>query len=424
MRRKPFEHRSMALILSNRSYRLLFSASAVSNLGDGISALAFPWLASLLTRDPVLITLVAFAQRLPWLFFSIPAGVLTDRIDRRVLMVRADVMRMIITCGVVAIILSVPQLPLRSAPHGYIFGLAALAMMLGTAEVLRDNAAQTVLPSIVAKSDLEAANGQLWSIEEIMGSFVGPPLAGVLIAVAVPIPFVFDAVTFALAAWLVWLIALPPRIAPPHGKILDDIAAGWAWMRANPVILRLAIMLGLINALGMMVMSLLVLFSQDILGLTAVEHGLLLTAGAAGGVIGGFCGPWIVARFGGQTSVYAALLVMTVPFIAIAATQAAWVCAMALLVGTFGGVLWNVVTVSYRQRRIPDDVLGRVNSIYRFFGWGMMPVGILAGGVIVSAAEPNIGRDAALRVPIVISAIGHGAMFWYAMIALRLETSD
>jgi len=159
-------------------------------------------------------------------------------------MVRADVMRMIITCGVVAIILSVPQLPLRSAPHGYIFGLAALAMMLGTAEVLRDNAAQTVLPSIVAKSDLEAANGQLWSIEEIMGSFVGPPLAGVLIAVAVPIPFVFDAVTFALAAWLVWLIVLPPRIAPPHGKILDDIAAGWAWMRANPVILRLAIMLG------------------------------------------------------------------------------------------------------------------------------------------------------------------------------------
>ena len=107
----------MALLATNRSYRLLFSASAVSNLGDGISALAFPWLASLLTRDPVLITFVAFAQRLPWLLLSIPAGVLTDRADRRTLMVRADIMRVVLTSGVIALVLSVPELPLDGAPH-------------------------------------------------------------------------------------------------------------------------------------------------------------------------------------------------------------------------------------------------------------------------------------------------------------------
>ena len=243
-------------------------------------------------------------------------------------------------------------------------------MLLGTAEVVRDNAAQTVLPSIVAKADLETANGQMWSIEEIMGSFVGPPLAGVLIALAVPVPFAFDALTFALAAWLVWLIALPPRKAAPRRKIWEDVGEGWAWMRAHPVILRLAIMLGLINALGMLVMSLLVLFSQDVLGLRAVEHGLLLTAGAAGGVIGGLCGPWIVARLGGQRSIYASLVVMTVPFFVIAFTASAWVTALFLLVGMIGGMVWNVITVSYRQRRIPDELLGRVNSIYRFLGGG------------------------------------------------------
>src|SRR3546814_17551884 len=73
----------MTLLVSNRSYRLLFSASAIPNLGDGVSALAFPWLATLITRDPALIALVAFATRLPWLLFAIPAGVLVDRRDRR-----------------------------------------------------------------------------------------------------------------------------------------------------------------------------------------------------------------------------------------------------------------------------------------------------------------------------------------------------
>lgn len=80
----------MALLAHNRPYRLLFSATAVSNLGDGISALAFPWLATLLTRDPLLIALVAFSQRLPWLLFALPAGVITDRYDRRSLIMRAD----------------------------------------------------------------------------------------------------------------------------------------------------------------------------------------------------------------------------------------------------------------------------------------------------------------------------------------------
>ncbi len=91
----------MAILLRNRNYRLVFSAAAISNLGDGVSALAFPWLATLVTRDPMLIALVAFATRLPWLLFALPAGVLTDRADRRQLMVRADLFRLILTAGVI-----------------------------------------------------------------------------------------------------------------------------------------------------------------------------------------------------------------------------------------------------------------------------------------------------------------------------------
>ena len=410
----------MASLVTNRSYRFLFSATAVSNLGDGISALAFPWLATLLTRDPFLISLVAFATRLPWLLFSIPAGVITDRYDRRLLMVRADVVRFLLTGGVIALIFSAPALPYDGNPLPYILALSGLAMLLGTAEVIRDNAAQTVLPSIVAKDDLESANGQLWSVEQIMASFVGPPIAGVLIALAVPMPFVVDAVTFALAAWLVWMIALPARPARPKRKVWPEAVEGWTWMCAHPVILRIAIMLGLINAFSIMTFTVLILFSQDVLGLGPVAHGILLTAGAAGGVVGGLIGPWIVARLGIQRSVWAALLLFPLPMVALFLTSNVYVVALALFFEMVGALVWNIVTVSYRQRRIPDDLLGRVNSIYRFFGWGLMPFGALAAGWIVAAAEPSVGREAALRLPFLISALGLGTMFLYGRAKLRL----
>ncbi len=410
----------MALLQTNRSYRLLFSASAISNLGDGISALAFPWLATLITRDPALIAWVAFASRLPWFLFSIPAGVIVDQQDRRRLMIQADLFRLLLTSGVIALILSVPQFPPEGDPVLYIAALSGLAMLLGTAEVVRDNAAQTVLPSIVAKGDLEAANGQMWSIEQVMGSFVGPPLAGVLIAWAVPAPFAVDAVTFGLAAWFVWMIAVPPRIAPPAQRIWTQVREGWTWMRAHPVILRLAIMLGLINAVSTMTITILILYSQDVLGLGAVGHGVLMTAGAAGGVVGGLIGPWVVARLGGQRSVILALAIMPVPFVMIALTASSAVVALALFIEMIAALLWNIVTVSYRQRRIPDALLGRVNSLYRFFGWGMMPAGALIGGWIVAGVEADLGRDMALRVPYIVAAGAATMMLVYGAVRLRL----
>ncbi|MGR3501670.1 MFS transporter [Pseudaestuariivita sp.] len=408
------------LLARNANYRRLFSASAISNLGDGVSALAFPWLASLITRDPALIALVAFATRLPWLLLSIPAGVIVDRQDRRVLMVQADVLRMLLTCGVIGLILSLPALPPPGEAMPYILALSALAFLLGTAEVVRDNAAQTMLPSIVARADLESANGQMWSIEQVMGAFVGPPLAGVLIALAVPAPFLVEAVSFALAAWLVWCIRLPRRTSTLGGRVWQQALEGWRWMRAHPVILRLAIMLGLINALNVMGMTVLILVSQETLGLSAVGHGVLLTAGAAGGVVGGLLGPHVVKRLGGQRSLMLALLLMPLPYVVIAVADSAALVAVALFIEMCVALLWNIVTVSYRQRLIPDVLLGRVNSLYRFFGWGMMPAGALVGGWLVALAEPELGRAVALTLPYWLGALGFVLIGMYGAARLRL----
>ena len=415
-----------SLLFRNRNYRLLFSASAISNLGDGISALAFPWLASLITGDATMIAAVAAATRLPWLLFALPAGVITDQFDRRRLMIMADSLRFILTIGIIGLIFSAPALPLPNTSQQafqLIAGLCAGAFLLGSAEVIRDNAAQTALPSIVEGKDLETANGQMWSIEQIMGQFVGPPVAGFLIATAVPLPFVVDAATFAIAAWCLWLVSMKPRakIKLPDG-FLAQLKEGFEWMKGNPLILRLAIVLGLINFLFMMSTTILVLLSQEIMGLTATGHGLLLTAGAAGGVAGGMFGPKIAARLGAQRTVFLSVAIFPIPLAILALTSNPYVAATALFLEMFSGMTWNVVTVSLRQRLIPDNLLGRVNSIYRFFGWGTIPLGAMFAGVMVSMLENDLGRETALRAPYIFAACACVLLMLYSFKYLRLPT--
>jgi MFS family permease len=411
-----------ALIRENRNFRLLMSGAGLANLSDGIGALAFPWVATLITTDPRALALVAFATRLPWFLWSLPVGVWTDRADRQAMMMRADLARMALALAVVALIAARPEAADAGQAAWMIAGLAGLAFCMGTAEVFRDNAAQTALPSLVAKDRLEEANGQIWSVEQVMGQFVGPPLAGLLIALAVPAPFAAEAVGFGLAAFAVWAIAFPPRGARAlRESFWREMRDGWNWLRQHRVILQLALILGGLNAAHMAGLTVLVLYSQEVLGLGAVGHGMLLTAGAAGGVAGGLLCPALAKRLGAERSLWLALAFMPVPFVGIALFSSIPLTVALLFLETFVAVLWNVVTVSYRQRAIPDALLGRVNSIYRFFGWGMMPIGALAGGWIMALAEPGMGREAALRLVFYVSAGCLGALFLYGLARLRLR---
>ncbi|KMW58616.1 major facilitator superfamily MFS_1 [Candidatus Rhodobacter oscarellae] len=413
------------LLTRNRNFRLFFSAAGVSNLGDGISALAFPWLATLITRDPVLIGAVAAAQRLPWLLFSLPAGVVTDRVDRRKLIIWADALRMFLTLAVVGLVLTAPDLPMADTDAGaarLIAGLCALAFLLGVAEVFRDNTAQTALPQLVDKKDLETANGQLWSIEQIMGQFIGPPVAGFLIAVSVPLPFLIDAATFGVAACLIWAVTLRQVVlAPPEGGFWQQFAQGARWMRAHRTILTFAIMLSVLNFVTFGNMAVLVLFSQEVLGLQATGHGLLLTVSAAGAVAGGLLGPRVARALGSRPTILAALAMFVTAFLAVALAPNAIMAALALAWMWFWGMVWNIVTVSLRQRVIPPALLGRVNAIYRFFGWGSIPLGALSAGLLVAWAEPSLGREVALRLPYLVGAVVAVALLVFAVLRLRIE---
>ncbi|NIZ15676.1 MFS transporter [Phaeobacter sp. HF9A] len=401
------------LLYRNRNYRLLFTAGALTNLGDGMMALALPWLASLMTRDAVAIAAVAAAGRLPWLLFSVPAGVVVDRMDRRKLIARADMLRAGLTLAILLLALSAPA-------TGAIWLLAGLAFLLGAAEVLRDNAAQTILPSLVSADDLEAANGQMWSVEQLTGQFIGPPLAGVLIAAGIGLPFGLDIAALVLAAGFVWLIVMKP-VPPTDQRFWAALKEGIAFMRNDAMLLRLAIVLGLANFLAIATITVQILFAQDVLGLSAAGYGVLLSIEAMGAITGSLLAPLAVRRFGLHPCLYAAIATWGLGYGLVGLSRHAATMGLALFAVLAAAMLWNVITVSWRQRRIPPALLGRVNSIYRFFGWGSMPLGALAGGAIVSVLEPEMGRELALRAPFLLAALCCLGLLIYALFKLRLE---
>jgi Transmembrane secretion effector len=203
----------------------LWTANAVSNLGDGVTLVAGPLLAATLTRDPRLVAGLAVAQRLPWLLFSLVSGALVDRLDRRRLMVRVDAARCLAVGGLgVAVLADAATLPL----------LYAVFFALGTAETLFDNAAVSILPAVVPKDRLARANGRLLGAQMVANELVAPPLGGLLFATAAAVPFLLDTGTFAAAAALVAAMGgrfrverpeAPPR--PPCAARSPRACAGW-----------------------------------------------------------------------------------------------------------------------------------------------------------------------------------------------------
>ena len=289
------------------AYAKLFSASTISNLGDGIGVIAYPWLASAVTRDGFLIALVVVVQRLPWLFFSLPAGVITDRSDRRTLMIQANWARAVLTVGVAIAVLtqqgsllSPDEIDANAAPEEnlLIYGVVLLTtLLLGTAEVLYDNAAQTFMPAVVPAEHLEKANGRLWSAETVANTFLGPPLGAALLAIAFAVPFFVDAFSFALSAVLVTLIrpgsmlrSTGPKSTAQETTWKEELKEGFGWLWSHDLFRPMAVILGMLNMLGTLAMATFVLYGQEVLGTSPTEFALLSTGGAVGGVIGGWSG--------------------------------------------------------------------------------------------------------------------------------------
>jgi len=398
-----------------RNFRLMFAATSVTNLGDGVMAVAVPWLATLLTPDPVLIGLVAGARTLPWFLLSLPAGVITDRFDHRRLLVAADGLRIALTLALLTLAVS------ASPGTGPVLAMAALTFLLGSAEVLRDNTAQTFVPSVVDRSQLERANGTLWAGEQLAGQFIGPPLAGVLIGVSVALPFGVHAGLLATGVALIAAMALPRRVRQGSPQsLLGAMREGLGWLWRAVMLRRLAWLLGGFNFIGYGFEAVLVLYGQRVLGLGAVGYGVRLTVAACGALAATLIGPVILRRIRPTTAIVIGMGCFAAVCGVLALGPPLGVVGLALAVNGFSGMLWNIAQVSYRQRHIPAPLLGRVNSAFRFVGTGPAAFGAFAFGALIGWAEPG-GAVQAVLLPYAVAA-GIGAVLTvYAAFRLRLE---
>ena len=423
----------------SRGYWRFLTAAGVSNLGDGISSVAYPWLASAVTRSPILIAMMGFASRLPWLLFTLFAGVISDRFDRKRIIIAMDFFRGVMTvCVAISVGLLSDSLPrLGELTSGqeiqtqwplYIILLVS-ALLFGFAEVLRDNTAQTFMPALVDKEGLEKANGRLWNAESIAVNFVGPPLGSFLIGVAVFLPFWVDAATFFIS------VALVASIGGSFRKIKDpaesaakekvnfkrDIKEGFSWLWKHSLFRFLAIVLGLMNFTNTLVEATYILFAQEVLKTSVNQYAILGMAGAIGGLLGGTFGDRVAGKLGRGTALKLTLIYGPIAALGIGLTTS-WIVVFIISIGFgFTSVIWNLITVSLRQSTIPAHLLGRVNSVYRFFGWGTIPVGIFLGGLIVRILSDHIGRTSALRSVYFISAALSASILLLALPRLSNE---
>jgi MFS family permease len=377
----------------SRDYWRLWWANAISSTGDGAFVAALPLLAVTITRDPRLVSVVTAATFLPWLLLSLPAGAVVDRYDRATLMWRAQAVQ----AAVVAIIAV-----LVVAHQASIGVLAVGGLLLGSAEVIFSNAAQSVLPALVPPELLAKANGSQQVSLTIGESFLGPPAGSLLFAAAAALPFGLDAASFAGSAAL---LARLPRTgeAPENAEnakrppIRAQVAEGLRWLARHRLLRVVAVLLGIYNFANQMGQAVLVLLATQTLHVSTRGYGLLLAASAVGSVVGGLVNPILTRRLGLLPSLVLPALVDAAAFVGIGLAPGPVVVAALLAVQGFSVTMWNVVTVTLRQRVVPGHLLGRVNSVYRMLGWGLMPIGALVGGFVAHAAG--------LRAPYIVAGL-------------------
>ncbi len=359
-----------------------WAASAISNLGDGINFVAMPLLALSLTDDERLLSMTVFATFVPWLVLALPIGIVVDRVSRRRLMIGANLLRLVLFAGI------------GLAAIGETLGiwvLLGLLVVIGSCEVLFDSTAQAFLPSLVATHQLERANGFLFAAEVVAGSLAGLAIGALLFDASPGLPFTTNALSFAVAAALIALIR-PRRRASEVQVVLGDqrLRAGFDWLREHRLLRTLALMFAVTNLGLLFAQGIFVKYAIDELGLDAVEYGILLAITAMGGASGGLLGHRIIGRLGLRTSIVAPYLVFGVAQLIIGLTSTVWLVAAAGFVLGAGITVWNVATITVRQREIPADRFGRVNAFYRWLGAAASATGVAAGGFVAYATNVRV----------------------------------
>lgn len=383
-----------------RNFIKLLSGVSLTMLGDGLTLLTIPWLATALTKNALYVSIVSAASTLPWLLFSIPVGVLIDRYSHKTLMVMTSVFRGIIL-AMLALLVYFGWINISL--------LIVFTFLIGMAKVVFDSAAQTTIPNVVGRDSLERANGYMVTSITTMDDIIGKGIGGLLISFGLFIPFMIDATTALITIPILW--SIQGSFHKPHDEgrkdeqkpsMRDQLFGGITWVWKQPLIRGLALInIGLTTTFASIV-AIQVLFIQENLGLGSAGFGLLMVIAAVGAIIAGQLSGFIKAKLGTKQGMLISVLLTGIALGSVGLMNNWVIVGVLYMIGNFSVVIWNVFRLSFLQRIVPEHLLGRVLSVFRFVSWGMSPIGMLLGGLIVATGESFVPRDLALRMPYIL----------------------
>ena len=374
------------------------TGAGLANLGDGLLGTLVPLIALGLTTSPAQISLLSAAVWLPWLLLGLAAGALIDRVDQR----RAQVVALSVRAGLLAGAAGLAAADLLSMPL-----LIALALTYGATEVVADLGATSIVPDLVRRDQLAAANGRIIAVQQVTNGFLGAPLAGALIVVGAGIGLGSAAALAALAA-VVLLVGLRgsfrPRSAQPAAfagdgtttssgsrsgtalrRALGEVRDGLAYLWRHPVVRPMAITASVLNVASTGYFAVFILWvvgPTSHVGLTESQFPLLMLGFAVGAIGGSFLAPVVTRRLGEIQTMVMTLTASSALMLVLISLDHGFAMASVLAVTGVMNAIGNVTSMALRQRIVPRDLLGRVGGASRTLSYGLMPLGAIAGGLV------------------------------------------
>ena len=366
------------------TFNKIWSASLASNIADGILKTAAPLLAATLTKDPVIISLLAALVMLPWLLFAIPIGGLIDRMDRKLAIAIANATRLLLGAALTIFV---------ATGSINIAILYVIAFLIGIAEVAYDTASQSLLPLVLKKDQLERGNARMEIGAVTVGEFIGAPLSGLMYASAIFLPFVSG--TLAVGVATVLILIVPLNYMHDMARIKtkeeisqtgywEDIRFGIRYLISDKTLLKLVVFTATLGFFFSSTGSTVVLFLTQELGVSVAAFGLVGTAGAIGSIIGSILAPKLSKRLGRPRTMAIALLVSGSLTLATGFAPNFFVFYFLVILGSFSISIWNILLMSTYHQIIPNELFGRIHGTRRTLVWGMMPIGSLVGGLLAT----------------------------------------
>lgn len=381
------------------AFNRLWRSSIVSNLADGLLRTVVPIYAISLTESPILISLISAMTLLPWLFFAVIIGTLADRIDRKKLLIYSNPLR---TSVVAAMAVAI------SAGVMTIYLLLALIFIAGACEVSIDTTAQSMIPELLEKDQLERGNSRLYIAETVISQFIGSPLSGFLYAIAVVAPFYSASAGYLVA--LALLVLMPyqslnrtvreakdstsPEDA--RARFIDELKFGIRYLFTHQRLRQLVIITTILGFLFSASSATAALFMVKELGLDPRYFGVVLAIQGVGGVAGGLLANRLSTRFTRGKTLATTMILATALVALTGLVPNIYLFTVVATVAGMASTIWNILLMSTYQVLIPNHLYGRIHGARRTIVWGLMPIGAFLGGVIATGG---------LRLPFIICGI-------------------